>query len=488
MKRSPDWFIHFRTIRARLLVGYFLLTVGTTVTALWTSWHVYCNRLGARAKASLVADIERFDRSIARSNSGETVTEQFDRLLADYVPEENEFVVTFINGQLYEASQPLPQAWLQDYDLIRYWADIEEPQRNRVNYPGAQLYYVAEPLVRDAEDLGVVVAFHDSTASYQSGTEAIGLVLKASVAVLGGIFVVVWIMAGRILQPLRVMNQIARTITETDMTERIPIQGSDEIARIAETFNDMLDRLQSAFDSQQEFLKDVSHELRTPITVIQGQLELLPYRPDKQPETLALIATELEHMNRLVNDLLLLTKADRPDFLILKPEDLDWLTEELFFKARSLTTERDWRLEAKGLYPVQIDRQRFSQAVMNLVQNAVHHTQPGNTIAMGSSVSDDWFHFWVRDAGTGIAEAERERIFERFARASNNNHPYDGAGLGLSIVSAIVRAHDGRVDLSSQLGQGSIFTLSIPLEPSNSLAEADGCESYLDCRRQSSHC
>ena len=76
-------------------------------------------------------------------------------------------------------------------------------------------------------------------------------------AVLGGIFVVVWIVAGRILQPLRLMNQIARTITESDMTERIPIQGSDEIARISETFNDMLDRLQSAFDSQQEFLKDV---------------------------------------------------------------------------------------------------------------------------------------------------------------------------------------------------------------------------------------
>ena len=120
------------------------------------------------------------------------------------------------------------------------------------------------------------------------------------------------------------------------MTQRIPTRGADEITEVATTFNEMLDRLQFSFDSQKEFLKDVSHELRTPITVVQGQLELLSYRPDKQPETIALMMNELEQMNRMVNDLLLLTKAECPNFLILKPEDLDWLTEELYFKGRTL--------------------------------------------------------------------------------------------------------------------------------------------------------
>ena len=192
-------------------------------------------------------------------------------------------------------------------------------------------------------------------------------------------------------------------------------------------------------------------------------------------------------MNRLVNDLLLLTKAERPDFLILKPEDLDWLTEEIYFKARSLTCDRHWQLEAKGLYPAVMDRQRFSQAVMNLVQNAVRHTQAGDTIALGSIVTEGEFKFWVRDTGEGIAPQDQAKIFERFVRATNNNRQFEGAGLGLSIVSAIVQAHGGRVDLTSELGQGSTFTLIIPLEPSLERLETNRHESYPHRRRQSSH-
>ncbi|MEO1209697.1 MAG: HAMP domain-containing sensor histidine kinase, partial [Cyanobacteria bacterium J06638_20] len=224
--------------------------------------------------------------------------------------------------------------------------------------------------------------------------------------------------------------------------------------------------------------------LRTPITVIQGQLETLAYRPEKQSETISLITNELQQMNRLVNDLLLLTKAERPDFLILKPEDLDWLTEELYLKARSLTPDRNWRLEAKGLYPATLDRQRFSQAVMNLVQNAVRHTQPGDVITLGSTVTDDHLKFWVRDTGEGIALADQTGIFERFARANNNNRQFEGAGLGLSIVTAIVQAHGGRVELSSSLGKGSTFTLIMPLEPADNRSETSEHEPHPDRRRQ----
>ncbi|MEM1309803.1 MAG: HAMP domain-containing sensor histidine kinase, partial [Cyanobacteria bacterium P01_H01_bin.153] len=246
-------------------------------------------------------------------------------------------------------------------------------------------------------------------------------------------------------------------------------------------------RLQHAFDGQQEFLKDVSHELRTPITVIQGQLDTLAYRPERQAETIALITNELQQMNRLVNDLLLLTKAERPDFLIWQPEDLDWLTEELYLKARSLTPDRDWRLEAKGLYPVTIDRQRFSQAVMNLLQNAVRHTQSGDTIALGSAVLGENFQFWVRDMGEGIALADQTRIFDRFTRAMPHHRQLEGAGLGLSIVSAIAAAHGGRVELSSELGKGSTFTVILPLEPSMTLTASPSHESPSDCRRQSAY-
>ncbi|NER82634.1 MAG: HAMP domain-containing histidine kinase [Leptolyngbya sp. SIO1D8] len=491
MQQLLEWFMHFRNIRARLLVWYFLLAVCTTGVAIWVTRQIYCNRIDAQAEAFLAEEVERFQRAAAplrrRQLSDQEVVAFFEQVLASYVPIKNEWVLTFINGQRYPANQPLPALLQQHPDLVAQWPRLEISERQRMISPDYRFFYVAEPLVTAEGVQGVFVAIHDSTAAYQSGTEVMGLVLKVSAGVLGGFFVIAWMMAGRILRPLRLMNQTARKITASDMTQRIPVHGADEITETAATFNSMLDRLQLVFDSQQEFFKDVSHELRTPITVIQGQLELLPYRPEKQSETIALIMNELTQMSRLVNDLLLLAKAERPDFLILKPEDLDWLTEEIYFKARSLTCYRDWRLEAKGLYPAVIDRQRLSQAVMNLVQNAIRHTQSGDTIALGSIATDGDLRFWVRDTGEGIAEADQPKIFERFTRATNNNRQFEGAGLGLSIVNAIVQAHGGRVELTSELGQGSTFTLIVPLEPSVERLETDPHESHSHRRRQPSH-
>ena len=277
-------------------------------------------------------------------------------------------------------------------------------------------------------------------------------------------FIIAWITAGRVLFPLRQVTEAAREITQTDMSKRIPVAGNDEIAELSLTFNAMLNRLQSAFESQQEFLKDAGHELRTPITIVQGHLEILKYRPEKQNETIELVTDELNRMNRLVSDLLLIAKAEQPHFLRIKPEELDWFTEELYFKAQAIA-KRNWRLESKGLSPVAIDKGRLTQAVMNLVQYAIRHTQEGDTIALGSAVREDYAYLWVRDTGEGIAPENQERIFHRFARASDGDRysPGEGAGLGLSIVEAIATAHNGWVELDSALGVGSTFTIVFPL-------------------------
>ena len=491
MKRTPDWFMHFRNFRTRLLVWYFLLAVSTTGIGVGVTRQIYCNRLYDQAADALEEEVERFQRTAEPLINSQLTTadtaDLFDQTLANYVPTDNELVLTFVDGQFYQASRPLPD-WLQrNSNLLTQWATLEMPTRQWVEAEDYTIFYRAEPLVVGNTVEGVFVAIEDKTIAYQSGTDAIRLVLKVSGAVLSIFFVVAWVTAGRILKPLRLMNQTARQITESDMTQRIPIQGTDEITAVTVTFNEMLDRIQTAFDGQQEFLKDVSHELRTPITVIQGQLETLVYRPEKQPETIAIITNELQQMNRLVNDLLLLTKAERPDFLILKPEDLDWLTEELYLKARSFTPDRDWRLEAKGLYPATIDRHRFSQAVMNLVQNAVRHTQPGDMIALGSAVTDNTLRFWVRDTGEGIASEDQTKIFERFTRATNNNRQFEGAGLGLSIVNAIAQAHGGCVELSSKPGEGATFTLIIPLDSLASRSEQSEHESHFNRRRQPTH-
>jgi len=141
------------------------------------------------------------------------------------------------------------------------------------------------------------------------------------------------------------------------------------------------------------------------------------------------------------------------------------LTEELFTKVQALA-ECQWWLEAKGSGSIVADRQRLTQAVMNLAQNATQHTCKGDVIALGSAVVNHKARLWVRDTGTGIAPLDQKRIVERFARAAKSRRRSEGAGLGLAIVRAIAEAHGGQVELLSRPGVGSTFTLVIPVEPS----------------------
>jgi signal transduction histidine kinase len=224
----------------------------------------------------------------------------------------------------------------------------------------------------------------------------------------------------------------------------------------------MLDRLQAAFATQKDFLSDVSHELRTPITVIRGHLETLGSSPAERAEAAAIIEDELERMSRYVDDLLLLTQAVRPDFLRPAPVDLDLFTHDLFTKARSLG-DRAWRLDGTGIGIVHADQQRLTQAVMNLAENAVHHTARGERIWLGSSLVGNTARLWVRDEGPGVDPGNRERIFERYAQAGPRSGA-GGSGLGLAIVRAVAEGHGGKVELESTPGIGSTFTIAIPAE------------------------
>jgi two-component system, OmpR family, sensor kinase len=272
----------------------------------------------------------------------------------------------------------------------------------------------------------------------------------------------IWLAAGRALSPLWGLSRTARAISESDLSRRIPVRGRDDLAELARTFNGMLDRLETAFANQKDFLTDVSHELRTPITVIRGHLDTLGESPAERQEAIAVIQDELDRMNRFVDDLLLLARAPRPDFLRLRPIDLDLFTNDLFAKARSLG-ERDWRLDGTGVGILVADQQRLTQAVMNLATNAVKHTREGETIWIGSSLVAGRARLWVRDDGPGIEPAEQTRIFDRFARAAPpTNAAGDGAGLGLAIVKAIAEAHGGKVELDSRPGVGATFTIVVP--------------------------
>ncbi len=268
--------------------------------------------------------------------------------------------------------------------------------------------------------------------------------------------------AGRLLRPVRVLRQTAEEIEEGDLSRRIPETGNDDITDLTRTVNAMLARLERAFAGQRAFLDDAGHELRTPLTVLRGHLELLDTGDTSDVErTRALLLDELDRMSRLVDDLITLAKADRPDFVRCKPVDIGPLVDSALVKARALG-DRAWVLDENAEVEAEIDQQRITQALLQLADNAVKHTVPGDTIGFGARAVDADLELWVRDTGHGVADEHKQVVFERFGRGQVAEHD-EGFGLGLSIVSAIVEGHAGTVRVLDETPKGARFVITVPL-------------------------
>lgn len=183
--------------------------------------------------------------------------------------------------------------------------------------------------------------------------------------------------------------------------------------------------------------------------------------PAEREETVRLVTDELDRMSRIVEDLLLLAKAERPDFVSPEPVQLAELTADVYVKARTLG-ERDWQLAEVADREAELDPQRITQAMVQLAQNAVQHTTTGQTIRIGSRAEGSSVELYVVDSGPGVQPQDTEVIFERFRRGTARRGTRgSGAGLGLSIVRAIAEAHGGRVRLHDTEGGGATFVLTL---------------------------
>ena len=287
--------------------------------------------------------------------------------------------------------------------------------------------------------------------------------LAYSLIALGALLLVamlIWLLVGRLLRPISWMRQTAERITETDISQRIPVRGSDDLSALAVTVNGMLDRLESAVGAQRELLDDVGHELRTPLTIVRGHLELMDAAdPGDVTATRTLVLDELDRMRRLVDDLLTLAKAEHPDFVVTGPTDVARLTDETLAKASRLG-DRRWMLDDLADAEVVLDPQRVTQAWLQLAANAVQYSEAGSTVGMGSRLAGGELWLWVRDEGAGIPASEQERILSRKVMGRGGT----GTGLGLAIVSSITTAHGGRIDVQSVQGVGSRISIVIPTQ------------------------
>jgi two-component system OmpR family sensor kinase len=466
--------------RTRIIAAYVVLLVFSLGAGFVALSELLTSSAGERVDDALVQEGEEF-RRLAREGRdprtgrpfGQDGGRIFDVFLSRNVPGEGEAFLTFIGDKLYRASFS-PRMRSRQLERIPEVGDIDRPVRGEIGIKGeegSRVRYLALPVQLDGRRRGAFVVTVDLKGELDEVSDA----LRVAAAVLTGVLLLAtllaWILTGRVLAPLRLLADTARFIGESDLRRRIPVQGHDEIAELARAFNAMLDRLETAFDrletafsTQKEFLTDAGHELRTPITIIRGHLELLDDDPTERQQTVELVTDELARMSRFVDDLLLLAKAQRPDFLKYEQLELEALTTELFAKASALAP-RAWRLEAAGAGRFTGDRQRLTQAMMNLTQNAVQHTRQGDPIALGGELVNGHVRLWVRDTGPGVPPEDQKRIFERFVRGDDGRVRAEGAGLGLAIVRAIAEAHGGRVVLDSHPGGGATFAVVIPREP-----------------------
>ncbi|GAA1581507.1 HAMP domain-containing sensor histidine kinase [Kribbella karoonensis] len=273
-----------------------------------------------------------------------------------------------------------------------------------------------------------------------------------------------WMLTGQALRPVERIRSRVQGIESTDLTERVPVpETDDEIARLAATMNEMLNRLQAGQANQRRFVADASHELRSPLATVSAGLDVIePSARGQAWEGLhELMKGEADRMQRLVENLLLLAKADDAA-LPLHRADVD-LDDLLDTEVRRLRAAQ--RLEVRAdVRPVRVvgDPLRLSQLFRNLVENAA--TAAHSTVRLSASEQDGQAVVTVEDDGDGIPESDRERVFERFVRLDTSRaRASGGSGLGLAIVQEIAKAHHGTVTLAPAASQGTVATVTLPL-------------------------
>ena len=445
---------------------YVLVLAVATIASVLLVREVLLISLEDRIDDELVQESRELDR-LALGIDPETgrpfagVDRIFELFLERNVPARNEAFIMFIDGEVYDRSRNvLPYRLDRDPALLSRWAGLDQSDAGSVETPGGTVRYLAVP-VSSSRQLGLFVAATFADLEAREVVPAVRAAALVGILALVVGSVLAGVMSRRILRPVQIVRETARSISETDLGQRIEVRGDDEISELSKTFNGLLDRLERAFIAQRAFIDDAGHELRTPITIIRGHLETLGDDPEERRRSTEIVSDELDRMSRMVNDLLVLAKAQQPDFLTRDTVDLEVLTRDVFDKTSALG-DRRWRLDAFATGPIVADRQRITQALIQLAQNAVEHTDAGDEIGVGSARTDRWVELWVRDTGHGIPEEAQARIFERFARERPRRS--EGSGLGLAIVRTIAERHGGTVRVRSSPGEGATFSIRVPAD------------------------
>ena len=279
-----------------------------------------------------------------------------------------------------------------------------------------------------------------------------------------------YFMAKKALRPVDQIRRAAVKISSSNLDEKIDITGRrDELGRLAETFNAMIGRLKDAFQRINQFSIDVSHELKTPLTILKGETEVALRKEREKDDYQKLLLSNLEEIDRMsciIDDLLLLSKADTKEIkLNMEEVALRDLIMDVCMNMKVVADKKSVELQINELEDVRLrgDELKLRRMLLNVVENGIKYSHVGGKVSVSSYVNDGYARIDVKDDGIGISEEDIKYVFDRFYRADRSRKRESGSGLGLSISRWIAGAHKGSIEVNSQPTQGSVFTIKLPI-------------------------
>ncbi len=461
---SIDW----SSLNARLTIEASLLViVGLGSVAIWTGLRMQQILLTSHTQnIGHIAD--RFPRDVVANSDMMPVEVGIQKTIDAVALPGMSMWVKAPDGRFVAQSMGFDPKASKTMDLIDLAEMPLQPQTYQLGDRSLVLYQ--GPVNVKGQTLGTVYIVQDVTNDQQSLVSALQGLITISIIVMISILSLLRFRVDRLLQPLEEISQLAGEISADDLSAvRLQFdRAPSEVKNLAQAFNLLLSRLSASWEQQRQFVGDASHELRTPLTIVQGYLQSLLRRSqnltDAQRDALETAMSETERTVRLLQDLLDLARADNGQFRFrLEPLVVNEVVDEVVAMAREVD-DRILTIQAETLVEAQVDRDRLKQVLINLVDNAMNYSPVDQPIVIGLMIVNQKACIQVIDKGVGIALVDQSRVFERFYRVDEaRSRSTGGTGLGLAIVKSLVDGMGGDLSLQSKPGEGSTFSVYLPL-------------------------
>lgn len=451
-----------------------LVTLSTVVLgglALWAGWQMEQNLVAAH-KQTLEYIAMRFPEHLELYNQAGAAETGLTRTISRVSKPGLAVWVKSPDGNLLAQSPNLANASSDSRLLDDLSSVMEVPEKPTVVHFGNRyIVLCGNPLMVNGKPVGQLYLSQDITEDQQKLNDGLWRLLLVSIVAIAILAIAISKRIRKAMLPLEQMSLAASAVSADDL-QGAQLQlhyAPDEVLGLAQAFNEMLFRLSSAWEQQRQFVGNVSHELRTPLTVVVGYLQSLLRRGDNlstyQQQALATATAETERTIRMLQDLLDLARADSGHLHFRRnPVMLNTLVAEVAAMSQKVSSRMIHVLATDEDVITCADQDRLQQVLINLVDNAIKYSSPEQPVDLILEKTGECAVIHVRDRGIGIPLPHQQRIFERFYRVDESmTRSRDGTGLGLAIAKSLIEGMNGRITLRSKPGEGSIFTITLPL-------------------------